>query len=112
MNIIRFCFPWLLQIVFCCNAIAAEKVSLVFDQISIIDLARIAYSELASEQVIFTNEALKASETTSLTLRNIERGKAIDQVADLLKSAGYSAEHRAGVVWIDKAKPGEESEYF
>lgn len=93
-------------------AFAADKVSLVFDQVSIIDLAKIAYGELAREQVIFTDVALKATEIVSLTLRGIDRDQAIDQVGELLRNAGYAAEHRAGVVWIDKAKPGDEMDFF
>lgn len=80
-----------------------ERVSLVFDQVPLMDLARIAYGEMAAMPVVFTAEAVKAPETVSVTLRSITKDQAVSQVGQLLKSAGYSAETRSGVVWIGKA---------
>jgi len=90
----------------------AERTSLVFDKINIVDLAKVAYGDLAKKPVIFTSEAVKAQETVSLTLHNVDREQALEQVGELLKKAGYSVETRAGVVWIDKAVPTDEDEMF
>lgn len=89
----------------------AEPVSLVFDQVSVIDLARVALGEIAKEQVLFTHEALSVTDTVTLSLKGVDKVKAIRQVEQLLKASGLEADRVDGVTWVKKAKP-EEGEFF
>lgn len=92
--------------------VLADQISLVFDKIGIVELAKVAYGEMGKQPVVFTSEAVKAQEVVTLTLRNMDRARAMEQVAELLKGAGYSVENKAGVVWIDKVSPLQDGEFF
>ena len=92
----------------CAPLQAADTVSLMFDSVSVADLARVTYGELSREPYVLTHEALQVQEAVSLNLRGLDRKKAVDQVGNILTASGFDIHRRAGVVWIDKAKPAEE----
>jgi type II secretory pathway component GspD/PulD (secretin) len=87
---------------------AETGVSLVFERVPLIDLARIVYSDLAAVPVIFAHDA-KGDEAVTIIMRKVAKEAAVRQIADLLEKAGYGVEDRAGVVWISRAREaGEE----
>lgn len=81
---------------------AQERVSLVFDRIPLMDLARIAYGEIGRQPVVLTPQALEVSEQVSVDLKDISAGQAIAQAEELLERAGYRVEQRDKVTWIDR----------
>lgn len=100
------CFAALLAA--CLPVRAADTVSLMFDSVSVADLARVTYGELARDPYVLTHEALQVQEAVSLRMFGIERDKAIAQVGNILEASGFEVRRRAGVVWIDRKKPVEE----
>lgn len=101
------CLAALLAI--CAPLQAADTVSLSFDSVSVSDLARVTYGELAREPYVLTHEALQIQETVSLRMFGIERKKAVDQVGNILEASGFEIRRRGGVVWIERKKSaGEE----
>ena len=103
---------WVL--VFCLYAAAVgaavDRVSVMFDSVSVADLARVTFGELSSEPYVLTHEALQVHETVSINLRGIDRKKVVEQISNLLQASGFQISRRAGVVWIDRTKPKEEEE--
>lgn len=91
-------------------ALAADRVSLVFERVALVELARIAYGELQRVPFVLTSEALAAQEVVTVDLRNVERAQAIAEVSGLLEGAGFVAHKRSGVVWIGKPKADDEME--
>lgn len=92
----------------CAPLQAADTVSLMFESVSVADLARVTYGELSREPYVLTHEALQVQEAVSLNLRGLDRKKAVDQVGNILMTSGFEIRRHAGVVWIDKAKPAED----
>jgi hypothetical protein len=101
---------WICAVVFLAAlpAAAADTVSLMFDSVSVADLARVTYGELSREPYVLTHAALQVREAVSLNLRGLDRKKAVDQVGNILTASGFEISRSAGVVWIDKARPAED----
>lgn len=90
---------------------AADTVSLVFDHVSVIDLARVTLGEIAKEQVLFTHEALAVTDAVTVSLKGLDKTKAVRQVEQLLRASGLEADRVDGVTWVKKAKQ-DESDFF
>lgn len=89
----------------------AEKVSLSFDEVSLLQVARVVYGEVEASPVIFTPAALKAEEKVSLNLRGVESSLAIAQVNELMIASGFKITRKAGVVWIDRLSDADQAEF-
>lgn len=100
----------LLLLVFCGHVQAADIVSLVFDRVALVELARIAYGELERVPFVLTSEALASQDIVTVDLRSVERMRAIAEVSALLEGAGFVAQKRGGIVWIGKPKADDETE--
>jgi general secretion pathway protein D len=98
---------WLLLLLLACGSVFAgsDRVSLIFDSVSVRDLARVVYGEIAQEPFILSHEVLEAHSSFSVSLRGVERSAAVRHIGELLQSSGFAVERRAGVVWIGKALP-------
>lgn len=90
---------------------AEDRVSLVLNQIPLVELARIAYEEIGGVPVVFTHDAVQSRESVSISLRDVPRALAMAQVEELLRRAGFPPEKRGNVVWIGKATAEEENEF-
>lgn len=88
----------------------AVPVSLFFDSISVTDLARVVYGEIARTAYIFTPAALKIEGQVSLQMRNLESKHVVEQVGHVLETAGYSIVRSRDLVVIDVKKPAEKEE--
>lgn len=91
---------------------AGDQVSLVFERVPLMELARIAYSEIEKAPFILSPAALESSEVVSLSLRGVDRKRAVSEVDALIEGAGLVVARRNGVVWVGKAKSDEESEFL
>lgn len=90
----------------------AEKVSLSFEDASLLQVARVVYGEVEALPVIFTPAALKAEEKVSLNLRGVESRLAISQTNDLMAASGFKVTRKAGVVWIDRLTDADQAEFI
>lgn len=79
----------------------AAPISLVLDDVPLVDLAKLVYGEVANLPYVLTHEAAQAKQKITLALRNLEQEQIIKQVDALLAKSGYKAETREGIVWID-----------
>lgn len=96
---------WLLLSVVVLPAIADDRVSIVFDRITLSELVRLTYSEIAREPYVLTPEAIRADEQVSITLHDVDKRVAVGQVLALLQGAGFEVVKRAGVHWVRKSAP-------
>lgn len=87
---------------------ADDRVSLVFTDVRAVDLARVAYGEIAGQPFVLSPEILDAPQLHSVQLRSVERFKAVAMVRELLRSSGFEVRDRNGIVWIGKAKEAED----
>lgn len=83
----------------------AGSLSMEMQQSRVVDLARIAYGQIAKRPYIVTDAALKSNALATLSFSRMHRDQAVASVVALLKASGFSVEDRAGVVWIDVAHP-------
>lgn len=87
-----------------------DRVSLVFERVALVELARIAFGELERVPFVVSTDALAARDVVTVDLRNVDRAQAIAEVSGLLEGAGFVAQKRNGVVWIGKPRADDETE--
>lgn len=83
----------------------AEPVSLVFDDVAVSELAKVAYSEIGKASYVMPSGF---TDRVSIKLDRVTPAAAVAAVDQVLARAGYKVERRAGVVWIEKASDEQE----
>lgn len=91
-------------------AFAVEKVSMVFEDVRLVDLLRVAYTEITKQSFVFCPELIQAEKLYSVDLHDLEPQKATAAVRQLAESAGFVVRFRDGVVWVDKQDQAEDQE--
>lgn len=81
---------------------AQDKVSLVLNEVRLVDLFRVVYGEIKPEPFVVSHEVLEARELYSVVLRQVSAAGVVGAVVDLAHSAGFEVARRGGVVWIGK----------
>lgn len=93
-----------------CTTASASPISIQIDDGSLIDVARVIYSEVSKEPFILSQEALNHRRQVSISLKNQEPTVILKHFEQILKSEGYTVTRKSGVVWIDKANNAPEEE--
>jgi type II secretory pathway component GspD/PulD (secretin) len=100
-----------LLLLFCASLVRADdRVSLFLDDVRLPDLVKLVYGEVVRAPFVMTAEALKADARVSISLRDAEKSAVARHVESLLHGAGFSAQDRAGVVWIEPRPEQKEEE--
>lgn len=84
------------------DALADDKVSLALSEVRLVDLVRVVYGEVAKEPLVLSPEFLESPDRVTVDLRQVSSARVVAVVADLVKSAGFEVDRRAGVVRIGK----------
>lgn len=87
-------------------ALAAERITLSFDEIQVRELARTIYGEIGKGSFVL-GQGLQ-NETVSIKLNRVSPAEAVAAMDRVLDAAGFAVERKAGVVWIDKKKDEDE----
>lgn len=103
---------YLASFLLCCCSIFAnaadDRVSLVFSDIRLVDLARVAFGELAKEPFYLSHDVLEHRQLVGLDLRAVDRKKAVASVRGILEGSGFSVRQKSGVWWIAKAEDAQD----
>lgn len=97
-----------LLLLFMASLARAQNVSLFLDEAPLVDVVKLAYGEIAQRPYILSPAALEARQPLTISLRDTTSRAVVEHVTGLLKLSGYTVETKAGVVWIDKAKEGDD----
>lgn len=81
----------------------AEKVSLVFDDVKIVDFLRFYFSDVAKKPFVFQNGVNTFSGVVSLNLKDQESGKVESKVFEMARASGLSLVEKSGLVVVSIA---------
>jgi len=92
------------------GAAAAEdpRVSLVFDDVRVVDLVKLVYAEVEKRPYVLRSDLGEGLQSVSLDLRNVSPAKASAVFRSVLAKAGIVVESVDGVDWLSKRSAAAE----
>lgn len=103
---------YLVLVLLCWSALArAGDVSLVFDRVGVLDLARILYGEILHVPYVVSPDVLATDAQVTLKLSSVSPAQVAEQVQRVLGASGVDViEARGGVRWLVKKPVVEEQQ--
>lgn len=92
-------------LLFCASLVRAESVSVVLDEVPLVDLVKLVYGEIVKRPYVLFPAVLEARQPVTVAMRDVRPAAVVGHLGRLLDAAGFRVEDRAGVVVIDKAQP-------
>lgn len=97
-----------LLLLFCSGAVYATPVTLSFNEVRLIDLVRVLYSDIVPRSFVIDGSALGNNDVVTLNLRMVERGSVEARVRELLTASGLSVVDSGSLVRISKKIEADE----
>lgn len=97
-----------LFLLICSGAVSATPVTLSFNEVRLIDLVRVLYSDIVPRSFVIDGSALGNNDVVTLNLRMVERGSVEARVRELLTASGLSVVDSGSLVRISKKIEADE----
>lgn len=88
----------------------ARGVDLFFDEVRLVDLARLVFGEIVKKPYILSTAFLASPDTVTLSLRDSSESQVIEHLSFLLESSGYTLKRHSGVFSVEVLKKPSEIE--
>jgi type II secretory pathway component GspD/PulD (secretin) len=91
-----------------CRPAFAEKVNILFNDISVVEFSYFVLTELKKESFLMDNDFLQIDKRVTARFNDVEANEVFHQLKRMLADVGYAVTSRAGFHTISRARPEDE----